>query len=66
MLAVVSLRKDSGYWMQNSAKTADDRGLRGLLRPHRRWFFWLTGAEFALRLLFVIRFPNSVSKSTTR
>ena len=58
MLVAVSLRKDSGYWMQNTTKTADDRGWRGLLRSHRRWFFWLTCAAFALRLLFVIRFPN--------
>jgi hypothetical protein len=43
--------------MQNSTKTADDRGLRGLLRSHRRWFFWFTGAAFSLRLLFVLRFP---------
>jgi hypothetical protein len=58
MLVAVSLRNDSGYWMQNSTKTAADRGLRWWLRSHRRWFFWLTGAAFALRLLFVIRFPN--------
>ena len=44
--------------MQNSTKTADNRGFRGLLRSHRRWFSWLTCAAFALRLLFVVRFPN--------
>lgn len=58
MFVALSRRKDAGYWMQNSTKTADDRGWRGLLRSHRRWFFWWTCAAFALRLLFVIRFPN--------
>jgi hypothetical protein len=58
MLVAVSLRKDSGCWMQNSTKTADYPGFRGLLRSHRQWFFWLTCAALALRLLFVIRFPN--------
>jgi dolichyl-phosphate-mannose-protein mannosyltransferase len=43
--------------MQNGAKTADDQGFRGLLRSRRRWFFQWTAAAFALRLLFLLRFP---------
>ena len=58
MFATVSLRKGSGCWMQNSTKTAADQDWGGLLRSQRRWFFWLTCAAFALRLLFVLRFPN--------
>jgi hypothetical protein len=44
--------------MQNTSKTADGRGFRGILLAQRRWFFWFTCAAIALRLLFVLRFPG--------
>lgn len=35
-----------------------DRGFEGLLRSHRTWFLTVTVAALALRLFFVLRFPN--------
>lgn len=53
----VSLRKDSDYWMQNSTKTVEHQGFRGLIYANHHWFLGFTGGAFALRLFFILRFP---------
>ena len=44
--------------MQNTTKTSADRGFRGLLQSHRRWYSGMAVGALALRLFFVLRFPT--------